>query len=379
MAAVTLKNITKHYGTHKHPQALVLKGIDVEINAGEFIVVVGPSGCGKSTFLRLIAGLEAVSSGEIWIDGNNVTQAEPSKRNIAMVFQNYALYPHMTVRDNMAYGVKLAKMPKAEIECRVLETAIMLGIEEHLDKKPNALSGGQRQRVAMGRAIVRQPKLFLFDEPLSNLDAKLRTSTRLEIRKRHQKIGITSLYVTHDQTEAMTLADRIIILNAGEIEQFATPQEIFHQPASIFVANFMGSPAMNLLPVTVLQNGVYLNGQLLEGIEIPAFKNRDINTQQSWILGIRPEHIQVLNSDIVSQDSTDQARYTIEVSLEMGETLGSEQLLYCKVGDQAITVRAPDLGIESEPCFGQKSLYLSFNQEALHWFDPETTKRCEIA
>lgn len=384
MAAVKLKNITKHYGTHKHPQALVLKGIDVEINAGEFIVVVGPSGCGKSTFLRLIAGLETVSSGEIWIDGDNVTQAEPSKRNIAMVFQNYALYPHMTVRDNMAYGVKLAKMPKAEIECRVLETAIMLGIEEHLDKKPNALSGGQRQRVAMGRAIVRQPKLFLFDEPLSNLDAKLRTSTRLEIRKRHQKIGITSLYVTHDQTEAMTLADRIIILNSGKIEQFATPQEIFHQPASMFVANFMGSPAMNLLPVTVVKNAVYLNGQLLAGIQVPAFRkdysSEDrLNEAQSWVLGIRPEHITVLNQDIMPQDSTDQARYTIEVSLEMGETLGSEQLLYCKVGDQAITVRAPDLGIESEPCFGQKSLYLSFNQEALHWFDPETTKRCEIA
>lgn len=386
MATVHLKNIEKHYGTAKKPQPLILKGLDVEIQDGEFIVVVGPSGCGKSTFLRLLAGLEEVSSGTILIDGKDVTNAEPSKRDIAMVFQNYALYPHMTVRENMSYGVKLAKMHKAEIECRVLETAQMLGIEEHLDKKPHALSGGQRQRVAMGRAIVRKPKLFLFDEPLSNLDAKLRTSTRLEIRKRHNTIGITTLYVTHDQTEAMTLADHIIILNAGNIEQFATPNEIFHKPASTFVANFMGSPAMNLLPVQVDHGAVYSQGELLNGIAVPAFI-RD-HGQQDWILGIRPEHITVCQND------ADEA--TVIATLSMAETLGSEQLLYCQLSGQELTVRSAhedlygdensdetSLGKESEKEGVPKrrkeggQIGLQFAEKALHWFDATTQKRYE--
>ncbi len=367
MATVQLKNIEKHYGTAKKPQPLILKGLDVEIHDGEFIVVVGPSGCGKSTFLRVLAGLEAVSSGTILIDGKDVTHAEPSKRDIAMVFQNYALYPHMTVRENMSYGVKLAKMHKAEIECRVLETARMLGIEAHLDKRPNALSGGQRQRVAMGRAIVRQPKLFLFDEPLSNLDAKLRTSTRLEIRKRHNMIGITTLYVTHDQTEAMTLADRIIILNAGNIEQFATPEEIFHQPASTFVANFMGSPAMNLLPVEVDQGVIYFKGMPLAGIDVPDFIRQ--SALREFILGIRPEHI-----GITSHENAPQT--TIPATLLMVETLGSEQLLYCQINGHDLTVRQSNREGAIANAQSAETIGLQFSATALHWFDAVTQQRC---
>lgn len=369
MARVQLQGITKHYGTKRKPGALILKGIDIDIAEGEFIVVVGPSGCGKSTLLRVIAGLEEASSGMITIGEREVTHLEPSQRDIAMVFQNYALYPHMSVRENMAYGVKLAKMPKVEIERRIQETAKMLDIEMHLDKKPSALSGGQRQRVAMGRAIVRKPKLFLFDEPLSNLDAKLRTSTRLEIRRRHNEIGITSLYVTHDQTEAMTLADRMIILNNGNIEQFGTPEEIFHQPASTFVANFMGSPAMNLLPVTIDGEEVYFKHGKLNGITAP--KKLLEKTQKEWVLGIRPEHI-VLEK--VDQQSD---RSAIKVTLTLAENLGSEALLYSNLHGQMITTKVSQ-AIESINQFKLgETLHLQFPDEHCFWFDPETTKRIE--
>ncbi len=369
VAKVQLKGITKHYGTKRKPGALILKGIDVDIQDGEFIVVVGPSGCGKSTLLRVIAGLEESSGGMITIGDRDVTSLEPSQRDIAMVFQNYALYPHMTVRENMAYGVKLAKMPKEEIERRIQDTAKMLDIEMHLDKKPSALSGGQRQRVAMGRAIVRKPKLFLFDEPLSNLDAKLRTSTRLEIRRRHNEIGITSLYVTHDQTEAMTLADRMIILNGGVIEQFGTPEEIFHKPASTFVANFMGSPAMNLLTVMIDEQGVYFKGKKLNGITPP--EKLLVNSQREWILGIRPEHIAL-------HQTAAQPESSIDVTLSLAENLGSEALLYSDLMGQMITVKISH-AIENIHQFtlGEK-LSLQFPNQHCFWFDPATTKRVEI-
>lgn len=375
MATVQLKNITKHYGTKRKPETLVLKGIDVEIQSGEFIVVVGPSGCGKSTFLRVLAGLEEASSGHIMIDNIDVTHLEPSKRNIAMVFQNYALYPHMTVRENMAYGVKLAKMPADEIERRVFDTAKMLDIEAHLDKKPHALSGGQRQRVAMGRAIVRKPKLFLFDEPLSNLDAKLRTSTRLEIRKRHNEIGITTLYVTHDQTEAMTLADRIIILNAGKIEQFATPSEIFHAPASTFVANFMGSPAMNLLTVSLDERGVILNGVVLKGITVPASILQ--RNQQTFIIGIRPEHMRVRSHDEFDHMRDNELHNGNLATLTLSETLGSEQLLYCDLFGEMLTVKVADSKDRSGQYFAGDQLFIKFSPNELLWFDKTTGKAIE--
>lgn len=370
MAKIQLQGITKHYGSKRKPGTLILKGIDIDIEDGEFIVVVGPSGCGKSTLLRVIAGLEEASSGMITIGERDVTHLEPSQRDIAMVFQNYALYPHMSVRENMAYGVKLAKMPKEEIERRIQETAKMLDIEMHLDKKPSALSGGQRQRVAMGRAIVRQPKLFLFDEPLSNLDAKLRTSTRLEIRRRHNEIGITSLYVTHDQTEAMTLADRMIILNNGNIEQFGTPEEIFHQPASTFVANFMGSPAMNLLPVTLREGAVYFKREKLNGVTPPkALLKRE---QNEWILGIRPEKI------YLQQDSQQDGQpLSINVTLTLAENLGSEMLLYCDFAGETITVKMPHKVQNSAPPRAETELSLQFSSQDLFWFDPTTTKRVE--
>ncbi len=364
MATLVLKNITKHYGTTKKPQDLILKGIDIQVEPGEFIVVVGPSGCGKSTLLRIVAGLETPTSGEIIIGNCNVTELEPSQRNIAMVFQNYALYPHMTVRENMSYGIKLAKMPAEEIEQRIAEAAKMLDIEAHLDKKPKELSGGQRQRVAMGRAIVRKPQLFLFDEPLSNLDAKLRTSTRLEIRRRHNKIGVTSLYVTHDQTEAMTLADRIIVMNKGKIEQFDTPENIFSYPASTFVANFIGLPAMNLLKVQVKQHKVYCDGQLLRGVSVPI--SIQVQEDSDWILGIRPEHIRLL----------DQANETSwESHISTSELLGSEQLIYAELGQQPIIIRHNQIRSEllHHATAGVFHIEADFTQ--LHWFNATTNLR----
>ncbi|MEG9487992.1 sn-glycerol-3-phosphate ABC transporter ATP-binding protein UgpC [Mannheimia indoligenes] len=366
MATLELKNITKHYGTAKKPQDLILKGINVEVEAGEFIVVVGPSGCGKSTLLRIIAGLETPTSGDILIGNCNVTQLEPSQRNIAMVFQNYALYPHMTVRENMAYGIKLAKMPAAEIEQRINEAAKMLELEAYLDKKPKELSGGQRQRVAMGRAIVRKPILFLFDEPLSNLDAKLRTSTRLEIRRRHNRIGVTSLYVTHDQTEAMTLADRIIVMNKGKIEQFDTPENIFSRPASTFVANFIGLPAMNLLNVEVKSDSVFCDGQRLNGVPVPY----SIKAQGGgkWILGIRPEHIALVDT------ATETSWQTV---ISISELLGSEQLIYGKLGKQPLIIRNNQIRADLLHHEISDTLHIEADFSQLHWFNVNTGLRQE--
>ncbi|HEY9238082.1 MAG TPA: sn-glycerol-3-phosphate ABC transporter ATP-binding protein UgpC, partial [Burkholderiaceae bacterium] len=246
MAAISLRNVVKRYGTGPKANP-VIHGVNAEIADHEFIVIVGPSGCGKSTLLRMVAGLEEITDGEIAIGGRVVNDTEPSERDIAMVFQNYALYPHMSVFDNMAYGLKIAKVPLDEIKVRVDKAAKILELGPFLQRKPRELSGGQRQRVAMGRAIVRQPQVFLFDEPLSNLDAKLRAQTRLEIQKLHAELGVTSLFVTHDQVEAMTLAQRMIVMNAGRMEQIGTPDEVYHRPATTFVASFIGSPPMNLI------------------------------------------------------------------------------------------------------------------------------------
>src|ERR1700746_1683694 len=269
MANVILKNVVKKIG-----EAVIVNHISLEIPDREFCVLVGPSGCGKSTTLRMIAGLEEITAGEIWIGGDVVNDVPPRDRDIAMVFQNYALYPHMSVFDNMAFGLKLRKFPKDEIKRRVDEAARILDIGMLLDRKPRALSGGQRQRVAMGRAIVRNPKVFLFDEPLSNLDAKLRVQMRIEIKKVHLKVRTTTVYVTHDQVEAITLADRVVVMNKGRIEQIGTPNELYHNPATRFVAGFIGSPAMNFLPCRLEESGDKLNIRLTDrlGFAVPPLR-----------------------------------------------------------------------------------------------------------
>jgi len=337
MASISLRNIVKRYGhgPKAHP---VIHGVNAEIADGEFIVLVGPSGCGKSTLLRMIAGLEEITGGELRIGDCVVNGLEPAKRNIAMVFQNYALYPHMSNYENMAYGLKLAKVPKDEIRRRVDKAARILELSHLLERKPRELSGGQRQRVAMGRAIVREPQVFLFDEPLSNLDAKLRGQTRIEIQKLHAELGITSLFVTHDQVEAMTLAQRMIVMNAGNVEQFGTPEEVYHQPASTFVASFIGSPPMNLL------------------------KNAP-GGQAGRILGVRPEHI-----DLAPGDGSGGWEFTVETV----ELLGAERLLYGKVGGEDVTVRVEEGRPYPKP---GETTRIAARADRLHWFDQATGHR----
>jgi sn-glycerol 3-phosphate transport system ATP-binding protein len=333
MASIQLKNIVKKYGKGK-AELQVIHGVNADIAHGEFIVIVGPSGCGKSTLLRMVAGLEEISGGEIWIGDRVVNQLEPAERDIAMVFQNYALYPHMSVFDNMAYGLKIKKMPIDEIKQRVDKAAGILELGHLLDRKPRQLSGGQRQRVAMGRAIVRQPQVFLFDEPLSNLDAKLRAQTRLEIQKLHRELGITSLFVTHDQVEAMTLAQRMIVMNAGNMEQFGTPEEVYHTPASTFVASFIGSPPMNLL------------------------KNAP-GGKPGTILGIRPEHL-----DVGSEGW--------EVKVETVELLGAERLIYGRVNGEQLIVRVEEGTHSPAP---DAIIHVVPRPDRLHTFDAATGKR----
>jgi multiple sugar transport system ATP-binding protein len=291
MAEVSVRKVVKEY----EGGVQAVKGIDLDIKDHEFVVLVGPSGCGKSTTLRMIAGLEDITAGEIWIGGDVVNDVPPRDRDIAMVFQNYALYPHMSVFDNMAFGLKLRKFPKDEIKRRVDEAGRILDISQLLERKPKALSGGQRQRVAMGRAIVRNPKVFLFDEPLSNLDAKLRVQMRTEIKKVHQTVKTTTVYVTHDQVEAMTLADRVVVMNQGIIEQVGTPQELYHHPTTRFVAGFIGSPAMNFLPCRIENGGGGLAVRVNERVVLPVPASRTDRygayRGKEMVLGIRPEHI----------------------------------------------------------------------------------------
>ncbi|CAM4288359.1 sn-glycerol-3-phosphate import ATP-binding protein UgpC [Bordetella muralis] len=358
MATLSFRNVKKTYAGN----VAVIHGIDADVKDGEFIVIVGPSGCGKSTLMRMVAGLETVTSGEILIDGNVVNQLEPAERDIAMVFQNYALYPHMSVFDNMAYGLKIRKFSKDDIRKRVDAAAKILELEKLLDRRPRQLSGGQRQRVAMGRAIVREPKVFLFDEPLSNLDAKLRVAMRLEIMKLHRRLGTTSLYVTHDQVEAMTLAHRMIVMNQGVPEQIGTPMEVFEKPASTFVAGFIGSPPMNLITVTTTAEG---SVQTQDGItlQIPADQVPAAVRGRPVILGIRPEHIDLNNQGIPAE-------------VEMIETLGSEQLLHARCGQSPIVVRCPTSLLAATPLKPGDAIQLgSDGRHALHWFDVQTGRR----
>ena len=355
MGAISIRNVVKRYGFGPKTNP-VIHGVSAEIADGEFVVIVGPSGCGKSTLLRMVAGLEEISGGEIAIAGRVVNDVEPSERDIAMVFQNYALYPHMTVFDNMAYGLKIAKVPLAEIKTRVDKAAKILELGPYLARKPRELSGGQRQRVAMGRAIVRQPSVFLFDEPLSNLDAKLRAQTRLEIQKLHNELHVTSLFVTHDQVEAMTLAERMIVMNAGRIEQIGTPDEVYHRPGTTFVAGFIGSPPMNLVPGQADGTTFQAGGQLLQ-LEAAAPR------AGALVLGVRPEHIELDND-------AEAPGWSLRVqALEM---LGAERLVYGLLGDSLFTVRLdatlpyPKIGSD---------VRLRATPGRLHWFDAETTVR----
>ena len=358
MATVSIKNATKTYPGNVR----ALHGISIDIKDGELIVIVGPSGCGKSTMLRMVAGLETVTSGDIHINDEWVNKKEPADRDIAMVFQNYALYPHMSVYQNMAYGLKNRKIPKDQIEQRVRETAKILELENLLVRKPKELSGGQRQRVAMGRAIVREPKVFLFDEPLSNLDAKLRVQMRLEIKRLQERLGVTTIYVTHDQVEAMTLGHRLLLMNEGRVEQIGTPLEVYEKPQTLFVAGFIGSPSMNLIPVRLDPSG----NQVILGESLPLplnnFENI-VNGDSSVTLGMRPEHLEGCETE----------NSMMNLQVEMLEKLGADTVVYGKLEqtDISLTVRLPGI----YPVDTGDRLPVTITPEHLHIFDSDTGNR----
>lgn len=327
MTGVRLSGIEKAYGAVK-----VVHGIDLEVSDKEFVVLVGPSGCGKSTTLRMVAGLEEISGGELCIDGKVVNRVAPKDRDVAMVFQNYALYPHLDVAENIAFGLRIRRTPKAEIEKLVSDVAGILGLEQYLKRKPADLSGGQRQRVAMGRAIVRHPKVFLFDEPLSNLDAKLRTQMRAEIKRLHKRLGVTSLYVTHDQVEAMTLADRIVVMNGGRIEQVGTPMELFLNPANTFVAGFLGSPPMNQLEALLTaRDGAPVATFGDQTIALPQHENLRHSEGRKIIVGIRPEYAIV---------DAQHGSGPVRMDVDLVETLGSEALIHATVNDAPFIIKS---------------------------------------
>ncbi len=355
MAKVTLAQVRKAYGETK-----VIHGVDCEIADGEFIVVVGPSGCGKSTLLRMIAGLETITEGDIYIGERRVNDLEPAERDIAMVFQNYALYPHMSVFNNMAYGLKIRGMPRAEIRQRVERAAGILELGQLLERKPRQLSGGQRQRVAMGRAIVREPAAFLFDEPLSNLDAKLRVQMRIEIKKLQERLGVTSVYVTHDQVEAMTLGDRLLVLSEGYVEQLGSPIELYERPATVFVAGFIGSPAMNLLPARISADGA--------AVEMPGGERLPLNSRAAEpgrpvTAGMRPEHFEPAPG----------GQATTHVTVDLVEQLGADTWIHGHFGADKhdLTIRLP--GIQS-PAVGE-ALPVAVAPAHIHLFDAETGAR----
>ncbi|HJZ16547.1 MAG TPA: sn-glycerol-3-phosphate ABC transporter ATP-binding protein UgpC [Stellaceae bacterium] len=361
MAQVALRNIVKTFD-----RTPAVQGIDLDISDREFIVLVGPSGCGKSTTLRMIAGLEEATSGEIYIGDQLVNDVPPKDRDIAMVFQNYALYPHMTVFENMSFGLRLKKFPKPEIRERVQAAAHILDITDLLDRRPKQLSGGQRQRVAMGRAIVRNPKVFLFDEPLSNLDAKLRVQMRTEFKKIHQKVTTTTVYVTHDQIEAMTLADRVVIMNGGRIDQIGTPHEVYHKPRTQFVAGFIGSPMMNFLPCRLVENGAGLTVRLSDWLALPVPPSREARYRprvgHELIFGLRPEHIREGRGEVPPGSAAFEAR------LDVVEPMGMETMIYFIVDGVEVCGRVDPVtaGNVGEPM----RLIADLNQ--MHLIDPRT-------
>lgn len=366
MANLSLKNINKIYDNGFH----AVKDFNMEIEDKEFIIFVGPSGCGKSTTLRMIAGLEDISSGDLEIDGKRMNDVLPKDRDIAMVFQNYALYPHMTVYDNMAFSLKIKKMPKDEIDKKVKEAAKILGIESLLKRKPKQLSGGQRQRVAMGRAIVRNPKVFLMDEPLSNLDAKLRVQMRIEISKLHQKLGTTMIYVTHDQTEAMTLGTRIVVMKDGIVQQIDTPQNLYDHPRNLFVASFIGSPQINLIDVEVLKENedVFVKNDYLK-LKLPKEK-ADILNEKNYIgkkviFGIRPESIYDEEEFLEKADK----EAIIDAKVRVYELMGAEVYLYFDLGEDQITARVKP---STQAKVGENTKF-AFDMEKSYLFDPETS------
>ncbi|MEZ5668959.1 MAG: sn-glycerol-3-phosphate ABC transporter ATP-binding protein UgpC [Alphaproteobacteria bacterium] len=356
MAELSLSDIEKAFGAVR-----VIHGVSLDVHDGEFVVLVGPSGCGKSTLLRIIAGLEGASAGDIVIDGQRVNAVPASDRGLAMVFQSYALYPHMTVYKNISFGLENTRMPRAEIDQRVRAAAEMLRITDYLDRRPKALSGGQRQRVAIGRAIVRDPKIFLFDEPLSNLDAELRVIMRKELAALHAKLGGTMIYVTHDQVEAMTLADRIVVLKDGRIEQVGTPLELYNRPRNQFVAGFIGSPKMNFLAARVAEDGAASAGLALDGgavLKLPYAVPARVGDPVA--VGVRPEHFEVLPA------FAGEGRADISVHVDLDEQLGGETYFYCTAATGAqLTVHQPG----QRPLTGGERLHLAIPPAAVHVFD----------
>lgn len=359
MATLSIRQLVKRYEAYT-----AVHGIDLEIKDNEFIVLVGPSGCGKSTTLRMIAGLEDISAGQIQIGERVVNDVAPGDRDIAMVFQNYALYPHMTVHDNIAFGLKQRRIPKAEIERRVADAARVLDIVPLLTRKPRMLSGGQRQRVAMGRALVRNPQVFLFDEPLSNLDAKLRVQMRTEIKRLHQLVPTTTVYVTHDQIEAMTMADRVVIMNGGRIEQVGTPQDLYHHPKSKFVAGFIGSPAMNFLPVHIVGRLGGLGARLEDGSVLPFPADRQAayrpHKDKGMLLGIRPEH--------VTEPRGKPESVALTARIDLIEPLGLETLAYFSVAGVTVCARLDPIAA-ARP---KQEIQLAVDMRQMHLIDPDT-------
>jgi multiple sugar transport system ATP-binding protein len=371
MANVSLKNVTKVFDN----KVIAVKSLSLDIGDREFFVLVGPSGCGKSTILRLIAGLEEPTEGEIYIDDILVNDLSPRDRDVAMVFQNYALYPHMKAYDNLSFALRLRRQPKPVIDSKVKEAASILGIENLLPRKPSELSGGESQRVAVGRAIVRAPKVFLFDEPLSNLDAKLRVQMRAEIKRLHRNLGATMIYVTHDQIEAMTMGERIVVLNEGEAQQIDTPLNLYYRPENLFVAGFIGNPPMNFIRGNITSNNGYMF--VSEDIKVPPssdfIKQLTGYEKKEVILGVRPEDIyeekmgrSLLKSKTLSKDP-------IRLIVDFIELMGNESLIYAKAGDNSLIVRAP----ADTSCNRGKNINVYFDLGKLHWFDSITGKRIE--
>ncbi len=348
MSKIVIKNLKKSFGDNK-----VIDNFNININDREFIVLVGPSGCGKSTLLRMISGLENIDQGEIFLDDKLINNLIPSKREIAMVFQSYALYPHMNVFENMSFGLKMEKIPKSEINQKVNNAAAILQIEDLLERKPKQLSGGQKQRVAIGRAITRNPKVFLFDEPLSNLDAALRSEMRVEISKLHKKMNSNIIYVTHDQVEAMTLADKIVVLNKGNIEQYGTPSEIYSDPNNIFVAEFIGSPKMNIIKIN--------KEQIINSNTLKLFKNEitfeNFKFEDEIYLGIRPEDVSLENNHEIQ----------VDVNIDLIENLGFEKIIYSKVSTSQIIIK-------SSKHISEKSLTISFSKDKVLFFDKNNNR-----